>query len=295
MRLLFYALLISLVSGVALADVSGIYAAANDDSAEIFSLVESRNGDLVGQYEFISIGRNYKVKTVSKNLTGRIHNGHVAMALGAPIGSWFSSTTMTGEISRGLLKLLYEGTNTRYLKVSSSQREVLFQRISNVANKRAYDAFISRAQTNFKRLTDNVEILALRIEDDLKWYAATKESYSKLFAEGRTLEERLEMEEKRDAYGRDLYKTNHLIYEVNRKVWALDRALRGEISSVVGTKNSITEVLKALEEACPKNDSQKGTEFCSKVKTLEVKFKAMMNRLADADDDLTEFRNSVNI
>jgi len=295
MRLMMIMLSFTLFSSTTMAKISGVYMAADTESAEFIHLVEGQDGALIGQLEYVTISDNHKVETASRNLTGTVRNNAIALNLEIPIVDWFTSTTLTGTVSRGVLKLSYSGDTAVYKKATDRQRETALKQIETTALKHQQAEIAERAQKNLVILTENVEALTKRTESDVKWFAEHKEAYSKLFAEGRVLEERIEKDRRRRADPDIIYVSQDALYDVNDKVWSLDRIVTDRVSAIRAIRINIENASKKLKEVCPADGSNSASEFCIRVKVLEADFDGAIAESRKAFDALAAYRETVKI
>lgn len=295
MRQLTITLLLLIWPSQSFADVSGIYAAFDGKGAEIIHLVESADGTLRGQIEFIEIDSNYDVKTSSRNLTGTARKNAVAITFDAPIVNWFASTTMTGSVSRGVLKLSYSGETGKYPKISSADRDEINQQINAAAAVQKREALITQANRQYAELSDNVSILSRRAPDEAAWFRQMKQEYAALFSEIDDLQEKWRSHRLSRADERKVINIENQHFEVEKKVWDLDAKAQSRSSDLRDLRIRIERTSNKLHKLCDENDMNNQIEACAGLLKVEPEFEAAISDIRKAFDELAAYRNTKKI
>jgi len=152
-----------------------------------------------------------------------------------------------------------------------------------------------RARENFAVLVENVQVLTKRTESDVKWFAEQRDAYSKLFAEGRALEERIEKDRRRRADPDIIYVSQDALYEVNDRVWDLDGIISNRVSTIRSIRINIENASKKLKEDCPADGANSANDFCIRVKALEAEFESVIAESRKAFDELAAYRETVKL
>lgn len=279
-----------------MAEVSGVYIESSEETAAIIHLVETQNGQLVGQFEYITINSKNAVETASIELTGTVQNKSIAISFDGSFANWFQSGTFTGSVVPGGLKLSLPGIPATVIKkANDKQRDSVLSEIETTALKRQQAEIAQRARENLGVLVENVQALTQRTESDIKWFAEQKDAYSKLFAEGRTLEERIEKDRRRRADPNIIYVSQDALYDVNDKVWSLDGIVTSRVSAIRAIRINIENASKKLKKVCPADGANSESEFCIRVKALEAEFDGAIAESRKAFDELAAYRETVKL
>lgn len=295
MRQLTIIFLLLILPSQSFADVSGIYAAFDGKGAEIIHLVESADGTLRGQIEFIEIASNNDVKTSSRNLTGTARKNAVAITIDAPTVNWFASTTMTGSVSRGVLKLSYSGETGKYPKITSADRDEIKQHIDAAAAVQKREALIEQANRQYAELSNNVSILSRRAPDEAAWFHQMKQEYAVLFSEIDDLQEKWRSHRLSGADERKVISIENQHFEVEKKIWDLDTKAQSRSSDLRDLRIRIEQTSNKLHKLCDENRLNNQIESCAGLSKIEPEFEAAISDIRKAYDELAAYRNTKKI
>ena len=295
MRQLTISAIISIWPSLAFADVSGVYAAYDESEAEIIHIVESSDGTLRGQIEFFEISSRNELKTSSRNLTGAARKNAVAITLDAPILNWFSSTTMTGAVSSGTLKLSFAGGSGTYVKIDLAEREAIMRRVDATATRKKHLAAVDAANRHYASIQENLAELSGRASGDSAWFQRMKAEYQKLFSEAEALGQQ------RQAYRATEYDEAKLVqvenrqYAVKEQIWGMDSAVRSRSSSLRNLRMEFENSSKKLLELCGENGLRDAEIACSGRSKIETEFQTVISAVRNSFDELAVYRNTKGI
>lgn len=292
MRQLTIAAMLLLWPGQALADVTGIYAAYDEQDAQIIHIVESADGILRGQVEFIEIDSGNDVKVSSRNLTGTARKSAVAIILDMPIMNWFSSTTFTGSLSGGVLKLSYSGETGEYRRVNEAVYARIKRQIDLTAEKRKHDALVATAKRHFMELSKNVENLSRRASDEAAWFRQTKQDYAAFFSEIDSLQKQWRAYRESGADDVKLIKIENRQYEVEKMIWDLDSKAQARSASLRGLRIQIEGSSKKLQTLCGEQGLRGAEAACSGLGKIAPEFETAISEIRKAFDELAKYRET---
>ncbi len=295
MRKLTIAALFVFWPACALADVTGIYAASDATAATIIHIVESADGALRGQVEFIEIDSSNDVKTSSRNLTGTARRNAVAITMDMPIVNWFSSTTLTGSVGGNVLSLSFSGETIKFQKVTAARYAQIKRHITLAAEVRKHQALVASANRHYAELSKNVETLIANASGEAAWFQQAKQDYAALFAEDQSLEKQ------RRAYlaiGADqsrLIQVENRQYELKSMIWDLDSKAQTRAAKLRDLRMRIESSAQKLKALCGDSGLRDAEAACSGWADIKPQFQSAMSKVRTAFDALASYRETIRI